>query len=164
MGLLQSVRSKLFPSFFFTAARRKYSIYDAPADDWEIILSLAHRWQFPGVKDLAIRELHKIDLSVVDRIVLYQRYDIGKEFLVPLYMSLCSQDDPLSIEDSVKLGVHAATMIFHAREKLRSKPVDGGRSPMPKDRTSKDVGAAVRQLLEKLPEWSSNGQASQGGE
>lgn len=109
----------------------------------ECILSLAHNWEFKEVKKLAIRELQKQELGVIERIALYQTYDVDPTYLVPLYAILCSRDEPPNDEEADTLGSKTAIRVYRARERLRAQPSDGGRSPLPE-------GMGINQVYDTL--------------
>lgn len=125
----------------------KYSLYDLSISDWTCIISLAHNWEFKEVKSLAVRELEKQELDVVERIALYQTYDVGISLLVPLYAILCSRDDPPNDEESGVLGFKTALLVYRARERLRAQPSDSPRSPLPSGMERDDVHNALNGLL-----------------
>ena len=111
---------------------RHFSIYDATVEDWTVILDLAHSWGFPEVKKLVIRELEKLEMSDVDRIVMYHNYEVDRELLTPRYAALCAREEPLTLREGLRLGMETALMIARARECARSKPTESGaRSPYP---------------------------------
>lgn len=117
-----------------------YSLYDAGIEDWNCILSLANKWNFEEVKELAVRELHKKkELSIVERMALYERYKVNKRHLVPLYAALCQRDYPLTLDEATILGLESTILVNTARERLRSKPSDEGRSPLPEGLEDEDV-------------------------
>lgn len=126
---------------------RKYNLYDWTISDWTSILELAHKWEFNEVKSLAIRELEHHELSVMDRIVLYQKYSVDRARLVPLYAELASRPDALDDDESEALGMKTTVLIFRARERLRALPSDGGRSPLPAGLEKEDVHNAILYLL-----------------
>jgi hypothetical protein len=105
---------------------------------------MSHAWQLLEVKNLAIRELEKQSLPVIDRIILYQRCEVDLPFLVPLYAVLCSQDEPPSDEQSERLGLEATALIFRARESLRKRPSAGERPP---PHTKDDASHVIQDML-----------------
>lgn len=130
-----------------------------------MIVELAHRWKFPEVKELALRELQKIDIPIIDRIILYQRYKVGDDLLVPLYTALCSRDEPPSHADLVRLGVETTALILLARERVRARPSDGGRSPLPPDIEPTSIFTTIRELSKSLTSsLGSQNRASSGGD
>jgi hypothetical protein len=111
---------------------RKYSLYNATAEDWTVILDLAHRWAFPEVKGLAVRQLEKLELPDVDRISIYHKYEIDRSLLIPRYAALCERETPLTLREGLQLGMETTLMIAHARELSRANPLpSGARSPRP---------------------------------
>ena len=123
-------------------------MYDATIDDWNCILNLADKWDFPQVKELAVRELHKKpDLDLIQKMVLYQKYKVDWRHLVPLYAALCARDIPLSLEESEMLGFSTCVAINTARERLRANPSDEGRSPLPPHLEEGDVFRVIEELV-----------------
>ncbi|KAK0459131.1 uncharacterized protein EV420DRAFT_1538481 [Desarmillaria tabescens] len=143
---LDDVNAEDFSKFLWVFYNPKYSIYDASVDGWHAILRLASLWGFPEVKALAIRELERKPMGLVDRIVLYQAYNVDLDILTPLYAKLCSRDEPLTKTESQKLGVETIVLIFQARERLRSSSRDGVKSPLPDGINSLDVLQVVTEV------------------
>ena len=108
---------------------RTFSVYDTTIKEWTSILDLANRWGFAQMTALAVRELEKMEMPDVDRIVLYHKYSIDRMILVPRYAALCARDRSISVEEGEKLGMETALMIGHARERARSK-MSGGPAAM----------------------------------
>ncbi|KAG6813761.1 hypothetical protein H0H92_007713 [Tricholoma furcatifolium] len=135
----------------------RYSLFDWSVEDWTILLELTQKWEFREVHNLAIRELEKHEeIPLIERIALYQRFEVDQDLLVPLYGQLCSRPEALSDEESEAIGRKATVFIFQARERLRARPSDGGMSPLPAGLEESDVHHTLRALL--IPSTSSNGQ------
>jgi hypothetical protein len=129
-----------------TVPYRKYSLYEASVQDWSEILALAERWTFPEVKALCVRELEKLTILDVDRIVLYNQYHVDQNLLIPCYAALISREYPLTLDEGVRLGMEIALNIGRARECARANPTsDGIRSPTPCALGSKEVEAIVKE-------------------
>jgi hypothetical protein len=91
-----------------------------------------------------VRELHKKpELDLIQKMALYQKYKVDPRHLVPLYAELCARDTPLSLDESETLGFQACVVINTARERLRAKPSDEGRSPLPDHLEEGDVFRAI---------------------
>lgn len=119
--LLEAVTASQFARFLWVFYNPKHSIYDeATVDEWKSILDLSHRWIFPEVKQLAIRELEKKDLPPVERIELYHRNFVDRSFLVRDYLSLCQRADPLTLKEGRELGLETTLTIARTREEIRS--------------------------------------------
>lgn len=142
--------------------RSRYSIYEAEIEEWETILRLAHRWEFPEVKRLAIRELEKKDILDVRRVKLYQENDVDRNFLVPRYAALCEREAPLTFREGLDLGMETALMIAHGREEVRSaRTASGTRSPLTPTVHGADLDAVIRELFQIVPaEPDSDAQAA----
>jgi hypothetical protein len=131
------------------STRSKYSIYDAGIEDWKDILNLADKWDFPEVKELAVRELHKkSDLDVVSKLALYREYNVDRRHLVPLYAILCKRPSSLTREEARILGLDTTVLISAARQTLRAKPSDGGLFPLPAGIDEEDIFRALESSLE----------------
>ncbi|PBK86875.1 hypothetical protein ARMGADRAFT_1085994 [Armillaria gallica] len=154
---LSDITSEDFAHFVWVFYNPRHSLYDASTPVWVTILRLAYDWSFPEVKALAIRELERKTINLVERIILYQECKVDQSLLVPLFAKLCSRDDPLSTEESVRLGVETTVRIFQARERLRSSSLDGLKSPLPNnvDHTN------VMQVVEEV--WGGDTNGASGG-
>lgn len=130
--VLENVKSVDFAKFLWVFYNPKYSLYNATTEDWTVIINLAHRWAFPEVKSLAVRELEKLVLSDVDRISIYHTYQIDKSLLIPRYAALCERENPLTLQEGLQLGMETTLMIARLRELSRANPTpSGARSPRP---------------------------------
>lgn len=125
--MLEGVSPKEFENFLWVFYNPKYSIYEKDVDGWKDILYLADKWQFPEVKELAVRELQKKrDVDVVDKIALYQHYNVDRRHLVPLYAQLCERPHSLVRTEAEALGLDTTVLIAATRQTLR----DGSLSPL----------------------------------
>ncbi|KAK0459138.1 uncharacterized protein EV420DRAFT_305017 [Desarmillaria tabescens] len=153
---LDDITAENFAHFLWVFYNPRHSLYDASTDVWVAILHTSCLWSFPEVKALAIRELECKTINLVDRIVLYQDYNVDPTVLAPFYARLCSRDEPLTTEESVRLGVETVVRIFHARERLRSSSLDGLKSPLPN-------GVDLTNVMKVIDEvWGSNTKRASG--
>ncbi|KAL0579625.1 hypothetical protein V5O48_002397 [Marasmius crinis-equi] len=150
-AILLEVSSEELDKFLWVFYNPDYS-WDAPVEDWACILDLACQWRFPQIKAFALRELERRSMSLIDRIVLYQKCSLDEEYLVPLYSELCARDAPLSIAESEKLGVQTAVIVFQARESLRALPTERGKSPLPEDVEEDEIVDTIRGILKGVPQ------------
>ncbi|PCH35702.1 hypothetical protein WOLCODRAFT_50933, partial [Wolfiporia cocos MD-104 SS10] len=88
------------------------------ADEWASILDMATRWDFEDIRKLAIRELQKLNISAVDKIVLARAHDIHGRWAVDAYLVLCERPDPLTIPEARRLGLETTTTIAQLREQI----------------------------------------------
>ena len=127
---------------------RKYSLYDASVEDWTAILDLAHRWTFPEVKSLCVRELEKLEMDDINRIVAYHKYEVDRTLLIPRYAALCQREQTLTLEEGMSLGMETTLNIVRARECARAKPsLDGIRSPVPIDIDNREMNSLIKDLF-----------------
>ncbi|KAJ2921893.1 hypothetical protein H1R20_g15201, partial [Candolleomyces eurysporus] len=142
-----------FEQFLWVFYNPRYDIYDAPIASWFSILRLAHRWDFPVVKDFALRELKRREKEVplVTRIRLYQDHGAPPEYLVPLYGELCSRDLTPTEEEATELGFERMYRVFKARELLRSPADASGNdpplSPLPEGMTEEETYPTIEKVF-----------------
>ncbi|KAG7091188.1 hypothetical protein E1B28_010239 [Marasmius oreades] len=148
---LNQVTAQEFERFLWVFYNPIHGVYDAPVEDWESILKLAHLWSFPEVKALAIRELQKLDMPDVDRITMYQDYAVEAELISPIILRLCQRDYNLDYAEAEKLGMSTAVLVYQGRELLRSAPGSGGRSPLPTGIDEQEAQQMINVLLKRSP-------------
>lgn len=117
--VLHDVRTEDFSRFLWVFYNPYYSIYEASTEDWAAILGLAHHWQFSEVKALVIRELEKQSMLSITRIVIYHRYGVDRNLLLPAYMDLCQREHALDLAEAKDLGLETSLMLMTAREIVR---------------------------------------------
>ncbi|KAF6750263.1 hypothetical protein DFP72DRAFT_818034 [Ephemerocybe angulata] len=141
-----------FEQFLWVFYNPLYSVYDADITAFFSILKLAHRWDFPVVKDFAIRELRRREdeVPLVRRIRLYQEYDAPAEFLVPLYAELCAREWSPTDNEVEELGYEQMYYVMKARETLRST---GGISPLPSGMTQLETFSTIENVF-GLPQYT----------
>ena len=111
---------------------RKYSLYDANTEVWTSILKLAHQWKFREAKELAVRELEALSIAPLQRVVLYQKYDVNRDLLRPAFIALTTRDEPIEIDEGRELGLETALRLAKAREKARVPVFSGKKSGNPR--------------------------------
>lgn len=107
-------------------------------------MKLAHEYQFPEVKRLAILELEDSDIQIAERIVLYQTHTVDPVHLVPLYVKLCLRDESPTDEETDIMGMKTSLIIFRARERLRFRPLSGKNASSPDEN---DITRTIYSLL-----------------
>jgi len=126
--VLDGATSDAFACFLWVFYNPKYSVYKATPEQWSAILELAQKWGFRQVEELCIRELERLTLSHVDRIHIYQQHNLDQSLLLDSFESLTTRDDPIDVEEGMKLGLRTSLQIACAREKSRG-PDTGLQSP-----------------------------------
>ncbi|KAJ6627681.1 hypothetical protein B0H10DRAFT_1993723 [Mycena sp. CBHHK59/15] len=129
--VLDNVRSTDFAKLLWVFYNPKYSLYDATVEDWSTILGLAHRWDFAEVKSLAVREIEKLQMPDIERIVLYHQLKVDEDYLIPHYAAVCVRPELLTVEEGLRLGMKIVIPLSRARECVRNVGANGSRSPSP---------------------------------
>ncbi|KAF9487516.1 hypothetical protein BDN71DRAFT_627856 [Pleurotus eryngii] len=147
--ILSKVSAADLEKFLWIFYNPRYSLYDATFEEWSVILRLADLWGFFEVKALCVRQLESIDIDIVDRLVLYQKYKIDEKTLIPRYVELCARDELLTQDEGNRLGLATTLMICNLRERLRSSanPSDGSKSPLPPNLDREDIGDFIRATM-----------------
>jgi hypothetical protein len=82
--------------------------------EWESALKLSTIWEFTDIRDLAIRELSKMDIGV-DAIMLGREYSVAS-LLLQGCVKLAKREETISTEDGQMLGWETAIQLFQVRE------------------------------------------------
>src|SRR5216684_1250321 len=96
-----------------------YSRYTTTVEKWVGILALAQRWFFKEVEQLCIRELQKLSIPPVEKIRLYQDFDIDRSLLAESFARLITRPELLNLEEAEKIGTKTTLQISQARELSR---------------------------------------------
>ena len=130
-------------------------------DEWTSILKLAHLWEFTEVKTLALRELERLDIAPLKKIIMYHSYGVDRDLLQEAYTALTVRPDPITIEEGRELGLETALQIARARELARSSSASGGKKPQSPIRLAPaELDGLIRDLFQlPTPDESSGGRA-----
>jgi hypothetical protein len=102
------------------------------------------------VKNLAIRELEKLDIEPIEKVYIYHLYHIDRAFLITSYAAICTRPVPLNLHEGRRLGLETALKVAEARERIRAVTSEksGARSPTFADFAPGDVDEIVREVFE----------------
>ncbi|KAI0261292.1 hypothetical protein BC834DRAFT_486177 [Gloeopeniophorella convolvens] len=160
--VLHDATSDGFACFLWVFYNPKYSIYNATPKQWSMILELAQQWGFKEVELLCIRELERLDMSPVDRIYIYQERGIDHTLLLDSYATLTTRDEPIALEEGIKLGIKTSLQIARAREMSRGPDTGTGlRSPSAVQVLGPDLHTLIQGIFE-LPPLRTGGVAHAG--
>lgn len=125
--MVDDVTPDEFAKFLWVFYNPRYSMYEANLEDWKQILDLANRWTFPEVKALCIRELQKprIVMQDLEKICLYHKYSIDRNFLIPHYIAIVLRAAPPSLEEGNDMGMETTVATYTARERQRGGRITG---------------------------------------
>ncbi|KAG1842887.1 hypothetical protein DFJ58DRAFT_854871 [Suillus subalutaceus] len=101
----------------------KYRLDRRSSDNWLAILELSTRWQFLEMRKLAIEQLQNLKMDPVEKIAIYNKYDIDRSLLLPEYKHLCTREGQMSIEEGEKVGLLTVLAIHQARERAMTSAV-----------------------------------------
>ena len=131
---------------------RKYSLYNADVETWELILCSADKLELKEVKELAIRELEKENIPDSKRIKLYHAHNVDRNILIPHYVALCEREAPLTLEEAEDIGLETVTRISAIREEARaSRRFADDRSPISPTIRGVDLYDIVRDIFHIAP-------------
>ncbi|EIM82231.1 uncharacterized protein STEHIDRAFT_102727 [Stereum hirsutum FP-91666 SS1] len=117
--ILKDVEKDQFDAFLNVLYRTSFTSDPAQsAAAWASVLHLATEWDFPSIRNLAIKNFTP-SASDVDKIVLGHRYRF-EEWLLPGYTGLCERKEPLTPEEGDRLEKQDIIAIARVREELRS--------------------------------------------
>ncbi|KAH9975677.1 hypothetical protein BGW80DRAFT_1250600 [Lactifluus volemus] len=111
-----------FARLIWVFYNRTYSFYDATIEEWISILKLAYQWNFIEVKELAVRELNNFKIPAVQKIGIFQKYEVDQNHIREAFMSLVVRNEPITFEEGRQLGLHAALSVARGRELVRMLP------------------------------------------
>jgi hypothetical protein len=158
--VLEGLTAKNFATFLWVFYNPLYSLYEAGISDLTVILELAVRWEFPEVKNLAIRELEKKEMPLSKRIKLYHANYVDRNILIPYYAALCEREAHLTLEEGEDIGMETVLMIAAGRQEVRAQPLaSGGRTPMSPTYHGLELHNVVREIF-KIPEEDKTGNTS----
>ena len=97
----------------------KYGVYTATTvEEWSAVLSLADRWAFHDIRELAIAQLAPI-ASDIEKIVLGRKYGIN-QWLGAAYLAVCVREQSLTKEEGKLMTVDDIVEISSIRQQSRT--------------------------------------------
>ncbi|KAG2363216.1 hypothetical protein BDR07DRAFT_1375941 [Suillus spraguei] len=127
---VEDVTSEDFATLLWVWYSPKYRLDRNSSDDWVVILELSTRWQFLEMKKLAIEQLQHLEMDPVEKIAIYNKYEIDRSLLLSEYKHLCTREGQMSIEEGEKVGILTVLAIHQARERAMKSAVEKGRGNM----------------------------------
>jgi hypothetical protein len=101
-----------------TVGYRKYRLDKNLKDGWLVILELSTRWQFPKMKELAVEQLQNLEIDPVEKIAIYDKYEIDRSLLLREYKRLCMREGQMSTEEGEVVKLPTVLSIYQARERV----------------------------------------------
>lgn len=80
-------------------------------------------WKFPKVKELAVREMDKLDISPVDKAVMAREFEVdpARRWLDTAYAALGAREEPLTKNEGLRLGLDVVLHLAEVRERIRAR-------------------------------------------
>ncbi|KAH6901686.1 hypothetical protein BKA70DRAFT_1113583, partial [Coprinopsis sp. MPI-PUGE-AT-0042] len=135
----------------------EYGVREDSIDVWFDVLKLSTKWGFSRLMTHALSEVQRLEatvspnLSLIDRILLYEQHQAPAFYIAGLLAQLCHRDIPLTSEDEEKLGWQRCCKLWRVIYGIRT---EGGRSPAPKasleetrDLVSKELGLSLDMIV-----------------
>jgi hypothetical protein len=116
--IIHDIKSDEFADFVWVWYNPAYSFSKQGKQKWLTILQLATLWEFGDIKQLAIRQLEKLKLDPIEKIITYKQYSVDSELLLPSYVSLCTSPTLPSPEEGRILTLETVLRIASARERV----------------------------------------------
>ncbi|KAH9006317.1 hypothetical protein EDB86DRAFT_2824588 [Lactarius hatsudake] len=140
--VLRDATSEAFSDLLWVFYNPEYSNYSgATLEKWKRILALAQQWGFVQVEQLCVRELEKLTIPPVEKIKIYQDFNLNPKLLYDSCVELVIRPEPLNLEEGGKVGFLTSMKIMHARELALARATGP-------DGASSSSGSATIQLQE----------------
>ena len=119
---------------------------------------LAVLWEFPEVKNLAVRELEKKkDIPDSKRIKLYHANNVDRNILIPYYARLCEREAHLTREEGDDIGMDTVIMVAAGRGEARAaRLASGARSPTTPTVHGEELYEVIREVFKITLEVQDN--------
>ncbi|KAI5835357.1 hypothetical protein K523DRAFT_347156 [Schizophyllum commune Tattone D] len=84
-------------------------------DEWTSVLRLATKWAVPRLRTLAICEIEP-KATPIEKVDTAREFDLGKDWLLPSFTTICTSSKPLDYEEAERLGLRTVVDIARIRE------------------------------------------------
>jgi len=122
-AVLEDATSEGFASLLWVFYNPDYS-YKAPLEKWKHILTLARQWGIARVEKLCIRELGKLVIEPVEKIELYQKFNLNPNLLQTSFIELTIRPQPFSLAEGERLTLPTVMKLYEARERARDPDLE----------------------------------------
>ncbi|TFK58660.1 hypothetical protein BDN72DRAFT_829558 [Pluteus cervinus] len=157
--LVQGVSAVDLERFLAILFPAEYGRYDATSfDEWASILKVSHQWEFESIFKLALEKIELVS-SPVDKVVIGKAYDIP-EWATEARVLLCRREEPITLEEALRMGIEEAMSISTTRHRIRSSEVRPGmqdstiRSLLSGERDKENLDAAADSEVTSPPDAS----------
>lgn len=121
------------------------------------------------MKELAVEQLQNLEIDPVEKIFIYDKYDINRSLLLREYKRLCTREGQMSTEEGEMVKLPTVLGIYQARERaIRSAAGKERRNPTPADVDEEELekilidifNLNIRSNSGSLPGASNQGQSN----
>jgi len=116
--VLEQVKTSDFIHLLWMFYNPTYTDHSATVESWCAILALADKWEMDTIRKVAFQELGKLPMDPMDKIVLGERYEMGREWASDAYLKICTREEPLTFEEGSRISFNLFTLIAAARERV----------------------------------------------
>ncbi|KAI6015589.1 hypothetical protein EDC04DRAFT_644299 [Pisolithus marmoratus] len=120
------VTSEDFAKLLWVWYNPSYHREDQPRDTWLTILTLARRWGFESIIELAIYQLEQLEMGATERIAIYTEHEIDKRLLIPSYIELCRSPTLPSLAEAAWLPMEILLGLTVSRERALCRAAELG--------------------------------------
>jgi len=85
--------------------------------EWLAVLNLSNMWGFTRIRQAAIDKIHDRDIDLVTKIEIAHKFDI-REWYYTSYLMLGKREEPLTVDEGLRLGFDFALKMAQVRERL----------------------------------------------
>ncbi|EIW62001.1 uncharacterized protein TRAVEDRAFT_144265 [Trametes versicolor FP-101664 SS1] len=115
--ILSGIQAANFTRFLSLLYPHSLGLCDiATVDEWTSVMDQADRWQVDSLREHAIAQLRGLYIEPVRKIIIWQRYNLPADELVPSYMDVISRPQSLSELEAHDLGLPQFVAIAQARD------------------------------------------------
>ncbi|KLO15099.1 hypothetical protein SCHPADRAFT_825284 [Schizopora paradoxa] len=116
---LQGITSDDFAKFLWTFYNELSEYDGVTIKEWLGVLRLAHMWECDNVRELAFRELEKLKLPPLERVIVGRDYDAPPEWMRRAKEALADRHTFITEDEARSLGATLAITIAALRERRR---------------------------------------------
>ncbi|KAG6382000.1 hypothetical protein JVT61DRAFT_631 [Boletus reticuloceps] len=147
--IIRDVKSDEFADLVWVWYNPRYSYEKQSKEKWLTILRLATLWGFREIKNLAIRQLEKMQLEPIEKITTYKQYAVDGKLLLPSYFTLCTSPTLPSPEEGNILTMDTVLRLASARERIVLRASElGCKTPTVASAPEDIIKAIVAELFE----------------
>ncbi|KAI0638142.1 hypothetical protein C8Q77DRAFT_1089605 [Trametes polyzona] len=116
---IEAVNFTRFLSLLYPSALGYCSI--TTVDEWLSVMDQADRWQVDSLREHAISQLRGRYIEPLQKIMIWHRYNLPTDELVPSYIDAISRPQSLSLTEAEEIGLPMSVKIAQARDAVHAR-------------------------------------------